>query len=362
MIAYAALALEDGTVFVGESFGADNTVTGEVVFNTAMAGYQEILTDPSYCGQIVTMTAPQIGNYGVNTEDIESRKQHLSGFVVKELSRRVSNQRATDGLSDYLRSAGIVGLTGIDTRALTRRLRVHGALRGAISTRIREPSKLVALARSAPSMEGSELVSRVAPSGEAAWEKPDGPVKFRVFVFDCGIKQNILRMLQSLGCEVTAVPPHASAESLLERKPHGILVGNGPGDPAAVTATIQELKKLIGRVPIFGICLGHQLLGLALGAKTYKLKFGHHGVNHPVLNLDSSAVEITSQNHGFAVDADSLSAVGARVTHVNLYDRSVEGFVHEPSGIFAVQYHPEACPGPRDSGYLFHQFTQMLDS
>ncbi len=354
------LGLEDGTVFAGDSFGATGTTQGEVVFNTAMSGYQEILTDPSYCGQIVTMTAPQIGNYGVNAEDIESSKQYLSGFVVKELSRRYSNQRATGSLHEYLQASGVIGLAGVDTRALTKRLRERGALRGVISTEIADPAQLVARARTASPMEGQNLVKQVMPDGESVWSQEGAQGRLPVVAMDCGIKSNILRELTSAGCSVRVVPPTTSAEKILSTNPRGLLVGNGPGDPAAVTDAVATIRQLIGRLPIFGICLGHQLLSLALGAKTYKLKFGHHGANHPVLNVDTGRVEITSQNHGFAVDISSLEAVGGRVTHINLYDRSLEGFAHPDQGIFAVQYHPEAAPGPHDSGYLFDQFVGMM--
>ncbi|GJQ25027.1 MAG: carbamoyl-phosphate synthase small chain [Phycisphaerae bacterium] len=355
------LGLEDGTVFAGRSFGAAGTAAGEVVFNTAMSGYQEILTDPSYCGQIVTMTAPQIGNYGVNLDDLESRGQFLSGFVVKELSRVYSNQRATGDLDAFLKSANIIGLTGIDTRALTRRLRERGALRGVITTEISDPADLVRRARDIPLMAGQNLVRRVMPDGETVWSPENGhTADLRVVALDCGIKHNILRSLTGAGCTVHVVPPTMSAEAILKRKPHGILAGNGPGDPETVTEAIDNLKKLIGKQPIFGICLGHQLLSLALGAKTYKLKFGHHGANHPVLNHDTGRVEITSQNHGFAVDVPSLEAIGARVTHTNLYDQSLEGFAHDALRVFAVQYHPEAAPGPHDSQYLFNQFIAMM--
>jgi carbamoyl-phosphate synthase small subunit len=354
------LGLEDGSVFAGQGFGAAGTATGEVVFNTAMTGYQEILTDPSYCGQIVTMTMPLIGNYGVNTEDIESRRPFLSGFVIRELARRLSNQRATGSLDEYLRRAEIIGLEGVDTRSLTKRLRERGALRGVISTEIHDPAKLVAKARAAPEMTGQNLVEKVMPSGERVFSPADGRPRLNVVALDCGIKENILRSLAGQGCQVRVVPPNATAARILSGRPDGVLAGNGPGDPAAVTQGIATLRELLGRVPVFGICLGHQLLALALGARTYKLKFGHHGANHPVLNLDTRQVEITSQNHGFAVDIESLQAVGGRVTHVNLYDRSLEGFAHEDKRVFAVQYHPEAAPGPHDSGYLFEQFVAMM--
>jgi carbamoyl-phosphate synthase small subunit len=390
------LGLEDGAVFVGQNFGASGTAVGEVVFNTAMTGYQEILTDPSYCGQIVTMTAPLIGNYGVNMEDAESGGQHLSGFVIKELARRLSNQRASGDLDEYLRKAKVIGLAGVDTRALTKRLRERGALRGVISTELTDPAQLVAKAKAAPEMSGQNLVQKVMPSGERVYEgnrepnslssmgrqgtgnrteasmfdtKRAGATSFKpqvsglhVVAIDCGIKENILRQLSQRGCTVRVVPPDSSAEKILSSKPLGLLVGNGPGDPAAVTDTIATMRKLIGKVPIFGICLGHQLLSLALGAKTYKLKFGHHGANHPVLNVETGRVEITSQNHGFAVDVPSLEAVGGRVTHINLYDKSLEGFAHAAKRVFAVQYHPEAAPGPHDSGYLFEQFIELMQS
>ncbi len=354
-----SLALEDGSVFTGEAFGATGTSVGEVVFNTALTGYQEILTDPSYCGQIVTMTAPLIGNYGVNVDDVESTKTYLAGFVVREPARRVSNYRSTGDLASYLKAAGVIGISGIDTRALTRRLRVHGAMRGVISTEIRDPAELVATARKSQSMAGRDLVAEVAPKAERAWNERKSPAR-RVVAIDCGIKHNILRLLDGMGAAVTVMPPTASAEAILERQPNGILVGNGPGDPAAVTQTIKMLQGVIGRAPVFGICLGHQLLSLALGAETYKLKFGHHGANHPVLRVETGRVEITSQNHGFAVDEKSLEKVGGRVTHVNLYDRSLEGFAHDDKQVFAVQYHPESAPGPHDSTYLFEQFAGMI--
>lgn len=352
------LGLEDGSVFVGSHFGAPGTTEGEVVFNTAMTGYQEILTDPSYCGQIVTMTAPQIGNYGVNSEDEESRATFLSGFVVKELSRRVSNHRARGSLDEYLAARGVVGLQGVDTRALTRRLRVLGALRGVLSTEIEEPKALVDRARSLPTMNGQNLVTQVMPDG--SFVVGEGSAAGAIVALDCGIKSNIVRSLAAQGYAVHVLRGDAPLGAVLERRPRGVLVGNGPGDPAAVGGTIETLRGLVGRLPIFGICLGQQLLALALGASTYKLKTGHHGANHPVLNVDTGRVEITSQNHGFSVPDADLRRVGARATHTSLYDGSLEGFAHEDLRLFAVQYHPEASPGPHDSGYLFRKFTEFL--
>lgn len=355
-----ALGLEDGSVFLGEGFGASGTSSGEVVFNTALAGYQEILTDPSYCGQIVAMTAPLIGNYGVNTQDVESDGRHVSGFVVRELARRHSNQRATQDLHGYLKAAGIIGLADIDTRALTKQLRKGGAMRGVISTEVLDPAELVALARDVPPMLGQNLVDRVMPDGESVW-RDGGDGRFNVIAIDCGIKRNILEELVSVGCSVRIVPADTPAKGILEHHPDGVLVGNGPGDPQAVTATVETLKTLLGQVPIFGICLGHQMLALALGAETYKLKFGHHGTNHPVLDIETGRVEITSQNHGFAVDAESLRRAGAKATHSSLYDGSLEGFAHPDRRLIAAQYHPEAAPGPKDSTYWFTRFAEWMD-
>jgi carbamoyl-phosphate synthase small subunit len=353
------LALEDGCVFAGRAFGAGGTRTGEVVFNTAMTGYQEVLTDPSYTGQIVTMTSAHIGNYGINDEDVESGRLHLCGFVVNEASRVHSNPRAAGSLGDYLAAGGIVALAGIDTRALTRRLRMQGAMRGAISTEIGDPRELVEQARRAAPMVGQDLVSGL-PRERSASALTARTAGRRVVVIDCGVKRNILRLLEAEGCEVVLAPPDETADAILERRPAGVLAGNGPGDPAAVAATIETLRHLLGQVPIFGICLGCQLLALALGARTYKMKCGHHGANHPVLNLDNGRVEITSHNHGFAVEEASLTKTGARVTRVSLYDRTVEGFAHDPLGLLAVQYHPEAAPGPHDSRELFREFVRRL--
>jgi len=369
------LALEDGTVLIGTHFGGEGTQTGEVVFNTSMTGYQEILTDPSYCGQIVTMTSPHIGNYGINAEDVESSRPHVAGFVIKELARRHSNYRATLGLDEYLASNNIIGIQGVDTRALTTKLRVDGAMRGIISTRIDDPAECVRLARESPSMAGADLVKIVAARDCCSWTEgldqhfvSHRPIDNRkskienrhVVAVDCGMKRNILRHLVDTGCTVRVVPPTLTAEEVLMDKPDGVFVSNGPGDPAAVHYAIDMLKGIMGKVPIFGICLGHQLLGLALGAQTFKLKFGHRGANQPVRNLTTGRVEITSQNHGFAVSTDSLESVGGVPTHINLNDKTLEGFVHKDWPILAVQYHPEASPGPHDATYLFDCFTTMM--
>ena len=374
--ARCTLALEDGTVFFGRRLGAEGTQTGEVVFNTSLTGYQEILTDPSYCGQIVTMTYPQMGNYGVNEEDVESARPQVAGFVVKESAGRFSNFRAARSLDDYLSAHGIVGISGVDTRALTRKLRVDGAMRGVITSEIDDPAECVRKAREAPSLVGADLVRVVAPSDPYDWSTPSDPAFVRrrtdrpeapgeignplVVAIDCGMKRNILRNLVDLGCRVHVVPPTWDAKRILECKPQGVFVSNGPGDPAAVHYAIDLLRNLIGKAPIFGICLGHQLLALALGAETFKLRFGHRGGNHPVRNLTTGRVEITSQNHGFAVTTDSLERAGGVPTHMNLNDQTLEGFVHREHPILGVQYHPEASPGPRDATYLFDCFATMM--
>ncbi|MFQ5494827.1 MAG: glutamine-hydrolyzing carbamoyl-phosphate synthase small subunit [Phycisphaerae bacterium] len=366
----AKLALEDGCVFTGRAFGATGTRTGEVVFNTAMTGYQEIFTDPSYSGQIVTMTFPLQGNYGVNADDFESAAARLSGMVVKELPTRPSNHRATESLPTFLKEHGVIGLCDIDTRALTRRIRMHGAVRGALSTEELDDVRLVRMAAEADSMVGANLVDQVAPQANVEWTErlwqadaaPDdgGVAKAHIVALDCGIKHNILRHLATCGCRVTVVGANATPAEIRALAPDGLLVGNGPGDPQAVTATIETLRELLGVYPTLGICLGHQLLALALGATTYKLKFGHHGGNQPVLNRPAERVEITSQNHGFAVDAASLKRVGAEITHVNLNDRSAEGFVAPDQQILAVQFHPEASPGPHDCTYVLSQFADAV--
>ncbi len=361
----AKLALEDGTVFTGVAVGATGTRAGEVVFNTAMTGYQEVFTDPSYCGQIVTMTFPLLGNYGVNAEDFESTKLYLSGVVFKELPRRPSNFRATLSLPQYLEQNDVVGIVGVDTRALARRIRIEGALRGVLSTVIRDDVELVKRAQAAAPMSGANLVVRVTSSAPIPLPRRDGAgggseSACHIVALDCGIKHSILRRLAEQPCRLTTVPATASAGEIRELKPDGLLIGNGPGDPAAVTQAIATLRELLGSLPILGICLGHQLLALALGATTYKLRFGHHGANVPVLNRPAGRVEITSQNHGFAVDLPSLERVGGTATHMNLNDGSLEGFAHVDRQIAAVQFHPEANPGPHDASHVLVAFVQTL--
>jgi carbamoyl-phosphate synthase small subunit len=375
----AILALEDGTWFKGVSAGAPGETAGEVVFNTSMTGYQEVLTDPSYAGQIVTMTAPQIGNYGVAAADQESGAPKVAGFVMRDPSPVASNWRSQGTLRDYLIKHNIVAIGDIDTRALTRILRSTGVMRGVIATGAAlDPDELVARARAIPPIEGADLVREVSCAeiydfkptladmvAETAFGRsPERRASrtLRVAAYDYGIKTNILRRLAAHGCAVRVFPASVPASDLLAWEPDGIFLSNGPGDPAAVTYGIDNVRTLVDGAnrPIFGICLGHQLLGLALGAGTYKLKFGHRGANHPVKQLDNSKVEITSQNHGFAVDPDSLPA-RARVTHLNLYDGTVEGLAHVDKPIYSVQYHPEASPGPHDADYLFRQFIEQME-
>ncbi|MFO7695071.1 MAG: glutamine-hydrolyzing carbamoyl-phosphate synthase small subunit [Vicinamibacterales bacterium] len=372
----AVLALEDGAWFQGTAVGAVGTATGEVVFNTGLTGYQEILTDPSYAGQIVTMTCPEIGNYGVTAADVESRAPQVAGFVMRSESLVASNWRAAGTLCDYLAASGVVGIAGIDTRALTRRLRSAGVMRGVIGTGDRDPAALVEEARRAPQMAGADLVSGVTcaapfdwpPSGAEAggggYELEPGRVplrRYRVAAWDFGMKWNILRRLSAYGCDVRVYPASTPAEVLLADHPEGVFLSNGPGDPAALPAVIENVRAVVADgTPLFGICLGHQVLGLALGARTFKLKFGHRGANHPVKQLETGRVEITSQNHGFAVDPATLPS-DVMVTHVNLYDHTLEGFRHRHQPVFSVQYHPEASPGPHDADYLFGLFTDAME-
>jgi len=365
----AKLALEDGTVFTGLHFGAPGTTEGEVVFNTSMTGYQEILTDPSYKGQIVSMTYPLIGNYGINRQDVESKQPHVAGFIIKELSPVHSNYRADMSLDQYLIENNIVAIQGIDTRALTRRLRLSGAMRGVLSNEILDDQVLVDRAKNSAQMLGADWVQAVKPDAQYNWtedqgawgqgkvERGDG---LHVVALDYGAKSNILRHLVERGVKVTVLPPDTSADDILKLHPDGVFVSNGPGDPAALDYAIKPIQGVLNKLPIFGICLGHQLLGRALGANTYKLKFGHRGANQPVKNLDTGRVEITSQNHGFAVEQKSLEAQGGVVTHLNLNDNTVEGFRHKDLPVFSVQYHPEASPGPHDASYLFDAFVEMM--
>ena len=369
----AKLALEDGTIFTGTAFGADGEVDGEVCFNTSMTGYQEILTDPSYRGQIVAMTYPQIGNYGVNAEDMESHRPHLAGFIVRENSRRVSNFRAEGDLDGYLKHWGIVGIEGIDTRRLVRRLRIEGAMKGVLSSNDLDDARLVARAKAGPGLIGRDLIREVVPEKPVEWTDPLSPwAKLQsveavvpgadaphVVALDYGMKWNIARHLFSIGCRVTILPGTATAAEVESYKPDGVFLSNGPGDPEPLDYAQQTIRDLLGRKPIFGICLGHQLLSLACGAKTYKLKFGHRGANQPVLNHRTGRVEITTQNHGFAVAADSLPNE-LETTHLNLNDETIEGVRHREYPAFSVQYHPEASAGPHDSDYLFDEFRAML--
>ncbi len=367
----AILALADGRYFTGRSLGAEGEISGEVVFNTSMAGYQEILTDPSYRGEIVTMTYPQIGNSGINSEDVESRQPFLSAFVVKEACSFPSNWRSEMSLDTYLKQQGIVGIEGIDTRALVRHIRDCGAQTGIVSSLDLDPTSLIEKARKAPSIVGLDLVQEVSCQEQYAWEQgvwdlADGyadastierPLK--VVAFDFGIKQNILRNLTSAGCEVIVVPASTTAAAVLAMAPDGVFLSNGPGDPEPIGYAQETIRQLLGKLPLFGICLGHQLLSIALGGKTYKLKFGHRGANQPVLDKATGRVEITAQNHGFAVDPASLGD-DVEVSHINLNDQTVEGIKHKTYPAFSVQYHPEASPGPHDAHYLFARFIDMI--
>jgi len=368
----AILLLEDGTVFEGSGFGARGHRCGEIVFNTAMSGYQEILTDPSYNEQIITMTYPLIGNVGTNAEDWESGKVFARGFIVKENCDYPSNWRNADSLDGYLKANRIVGLEGIDTRKLVRHIRTEGAMRGIISSDEVRITKLKGLLERYPGLVGRDIVKDVTAKKAYKWDKgvvdvlkpgQGKPAKrFKVVAFDFGVKQNILRLLRSHGCDVSVVPANTTAKAVLAKRPDGVFLSNGPGDPAPVGYAVDTIKSLLGKVPIFGICLGHQLLAIALGAETYKLKFGHRGANHPVKNLRTGQIEITSQNHGFCVDMDTLKSKDVELTHVNLNDNTVEGFRCASKRAFCVQYHPEASPGPHDSNYLFDDFIALMQS
>ncbi len=358
----AILALEDGTVFEGESFGAPGEAAGEVIFNTAMTGYQEILTDPSYRGQIVVMTYPLIGNYGVNRTDGESEKPQVEGFVVRSLSSIASNWRKEGTLEGWLKAGAKVALQGVDTRALTTLLRDKGALKGVLSTVDLDTKRVVEKARNWPGLIGRDLVKEVTCREAHPWpENPVGEKRFRVAAVDCGMKAHIPRMLAQVGCQVTIVPATVTAKEILSLKPDGLFLSNGPGDPEGLPYLVSTVRECLGKIPIFGICLGHQILGLALGGKTYKLKFGHHGANHPVLDLETSRVEITSQNHGFSVDPASIPGGEVQMTHLNLNDKTCEGMRHKRWAAFSVQYHPEASPGPHDARHLFQRFVRMME-
>lgn len=370
----AMLALEDGTIFEGTSFGAETECLGEVVFNTSMTGYQEIITDPSYNGQIVAMTYPLIGNYGINPGDFESQKPQVEGFIVKEYCATPSNWRSRMSLGEFLKMHGIVGIEGIDTRALVRRTRDKGAMKGVVSTWDLDPDSLVQKARAFPGLVGRDLVKKVTCKAPYHWTEGlydletgearhlQKQARYKVAAYDFGMKQNILRYLVDRGCDVMVFPADASADQLLEIDPDGIFLSNGPGDPEPLTYAIDNIQKLVAtHRPVFGICLGFQLLGLALGGKTYKLKFGHRGANQPVRQTRTGKVEITSQNHGFAVDMHSLDQEAVELTHINLNDNTLEGLRHRDLPIFCVQYHPEASAGPRDAQYLFDEFAQLMD-
>ena len=371
----AVLLLEDGTVFHGYAFSGSGRTPGEVVFNTSMTGYQEVLTDPSYKGQIVAMTYPLIGTYGINRDDMESAAVQVEGFIVKEYQDFVSNWRSDRSLADFLSEYGKIGIEGIDTRALTRHLRVGGAMRGIIATDTDNLAELMEQLQAYPGLNGIDLVQEVTCQkpyrwrngqreeiGRASWDwLPQEAGRLRIAALDCGIKYNILRMLENAGCQVLVFPAHTSASEILSSDPDGIFLSNGPGDPSAVHYVIDTVRGLFGQKPVFGICLGHQMMGLALGGSTFKLKFGHRGANQPVKDLTTGKIEITSQNHGYCVDPDSLSRMPVRLTHINLNDNTLEGMAHLEVPAFCVQYHPEASPGPHDASYLFDRFIEMIE-
>jgi carbamoyl-phosphate synthase small subunit len=369
----ALLVLADGKIYEGKHFGSEGEVEAEIVFNTSMSGYQEIITDPSYCGQMVVMTYPLIGNYGINPEDFESDRPHLSGIIIKELSKVQSNWRSRGSLEDFLNEANVFGIQGIDTRALTRRIREKGAQQAILSTNTSDPQRLIEKARKSPGLIGRDLVKEVSCKSSYDWNESEWIIQqgktvlkkmknrpYNVSVYDFGVKRNILRKLTSAGCKVTVVPANTPADEVLAKKPDGIFLSNGPGDPAAVSYAIDNVKKILGKVPVFGICLGHQILSLAFKGKTYKLRFGHHGGNQPVMDMKSGKIEITSQNHGFAVEPKSFENNEVHITFINLNDNTVEGIQHKSWPIFSVQYHPEAAPGPHDSEYLFKKFVNLM--
>jgi carbamoyl-phosphate synthase small subunit len=370
----AILALEDGRIFRGEGYGARGECSGEVVFNTSLSGYQEIFTDPSYAGQIVVLTNPQIGNYGTNAADAEAGKPYIEGLIVREFSTVSSNWRSERVADEYLERYDVPVLSEVDTRALVRHLRSNGVMRGVISTIEMDEAVLVAKARALRKMDGTDLASVVSTKTAYAWQPPaNKPLRpdeaaatpdcdLHVVAYDYGIKRNILQMLSEQGCRVTVVPAKTSAADVLAMAPDGVFLSNGPGDPEPLGYAVEAIRSLAGKTPVFGICLGHQLVGMALGGKTYKLKFGHHGGNHPVKQLATGRVEITSQNHNYAVDPDSLNANDVELTHINLNDQTLEGLRHRTMPLFSVQYHPEASPGPHDSHYLFGEFRKMMDA
>jgi len=354
----AILVLENGLIFEGNAFGAYGTTSGELCFNTGMVGYQEILTDPSYCGQVVTMTYPHIGNYGINANYSESKSIQVSGFIVKEGSQHPSNYLSQSSITEYLEQHNIVGIQNLDTRAITRVIREEGSMNAIISSEILDPKILKKQLQTIPSMEGLNLIERVTCSKIYKYSKPKKTL-FKIVAIDFGIKTNILRLLKKQGCEITVVPATITSDEIQKINPDGIFLSNGPGDPAAALDAIKCIQSLIGNYPIFGICLGHQLLALALGAKTFKLKYGHRGCNHPVKNLETGKVEITSQNHGFAVTKDNIPS-NIKITHINLNDDTVAGISCPNIKAFSIQYHPESCPGPNDSQYLFDHFIQLM--